>query len=100
MVDAGYGREGRFHVKYDQVRHVTALDNIFHRLDGKGVPPGYQGPLCDAINSSPDGKFRTEYFEGTCHKNGNLHLTFLRRDLLEKFNAIAGRNRLPDQNEA
>jgi len=95
MVDPEYGLVGKFRVKYAQVKHVTALDNIFHRLDGKGVLPGYQGPLCDAINSSPDGKFKTDYFSGTCHKNGNLHLTFLRQDLLDKFNGVAGRNRLP-----
>lgn len=100
MVDPEYGRTGKFRVKYDQTRHVTALDNIFHRLDGKGVPPGYQGPLCDAINTSPDGTFRTEYFAGTCHKNGNIHLTFLRQDLLDKFNEIAGRNRLPEPERA
>ena len=74
-----------------------ALDNIFHRLDGKGVPSGHRGPLVDAINACTEGNntAETPYFKARCFLNRNLHLWFKRQDLLDKFNEIAGRNRLP-----
>lgn len=34
-VQSGYGAKG-YRCNYDAERHVTALDNIFHMLDGKG----------------------------------------------------------------
>ena len=78
-------------------RHLIALDNIFHRLDGKGVPSGHRGPLVDAINACTEGNntAETPYFKARCFLNRNLHLWFKRQDLLDKFNEIAGRNRLP-----
>ena len=76
--------------------HLIALDNIFHLLDGKGTVKGYRGPLIDAIGGCGDaGAGSTDYFEFRCFKNRNLHLTFKRLDLLEKFNAICGRAWLP-----
>jgi len=96
MVEKSVGRS-RFTPVYAQQRHLIALDNIFHRLDGRGVPEGYSGPLVDAINScGADGQGETEFFRFRCFKNGNLHLWFRRLDLLEKFNVLAGRNRLPE----
>lgn len=87
---------GRWRPRYCNQGHVTALDRIFHSLDGAGLPAGHYGPLTEAImEAGPDGKFQTAFFSGKCHKNGNLHLTFLRQDLLDKFNATAGKNRLP-----
>lgn len=81
---------------YDREKHIVALDNIFHRLDGKGMPETHYGPLSSAIRDcGPDGKGRTDYFAFRCFKNRNLHLEFLRPDLLERFNLLAGRNRLP-----
>lgn len=99
MVERGYGK-GKYHAHYDRQSHVTALDNIFHQLDGKGIPTGYNGPLLDAIHESETGQGETEYFRFKCHKNHNLHLEFKRLDLLEKFNQIAGRNRLPNEADA
>lgn len=93
MVERQWG--GGWRPMYQQESHLSALDNIFHMLDGQGFPKGYRGPLCDSIWASQDGKFETDYFVGQCYKNGNLHLEFKRADLLEKFNQIAGRNRLP-----
>lgn len=100
MVEHGYGRD-RWRPRYCNQGHVTALDRIFHALDGAGLPEGHYGPLTEAImEAGADGKFSTAYFSGKCHKNGNLHLTFLRQDLLDQFNATAGKNRLPSPNEA
>jgi len=95
MVERG-GANSRFSPVYANRRHLIALDNIFHRLDGQGVPEGYAGPLVDAINTcGADGQGETEFFRFRCFKNGNLHLWFKRLDLLEEFNTLAGRNRLP-----
>src|SRR5690606_15500029 len=74
--------------------HVTALDNIFHMLDGKGPVKEYKGSLVSAIEASEDGTGETEYFRFRCCKNGNLHLEFKRADLLALFNRIAGKARL------
>lgn len=95
MVNAGY-RAGKFDLNYDRQRHLIALDNIFHLLDGKGCIDGYNGPLVDVIKAAVGGAGETEYFSFKCFKNGNLHLEFKRLDLLQKFNEICGRNRLPD----
>lgn len=92
MVDQWHG--GKFEVKYDRRGHVSALDNIFHCLDGRGSIQGTNGPLCDTIAKS-HGAGETDLFAFKCFKNGNLHLEFKRLDLLEKFNEICGRNRLP-----
>lgn len=87
----------RFRPHYNNEKHLIAIDNIFHRLDGKGVPSGYGGPLVDAIKTCGEGGIgETEYFKFRCFKNGNLHLWFKRRDLLQRFNQTCGRNRLPE----
>lgn len=80
-------------------RHLTALDNIMHMLDGKGQLSGYSGPLVDAIQSKRKHQERTattDYFRAKWFSNGNLHLEFTRQDLLDKFNVICGRNRLAE----
>lgn len=70
---------------------LTALENVFSALDGRGaVTRGYQSDAQMAIEASPDGKWATRYFSGTCHRNGNVHLRFLRLDLLAEFNRRAG----------
>lgn len=76
--------------------HLVSLDSIFHMLDGKGIVKTYSGPLVEGIRSSKDGVGATDYFRFKCCKNGNLHLEFLREDLLSKFNELAGKNRLGD----
>lgn len=50
--------------------------------------------LHDTITNSPDGTGKTDYFRFRCCLNGNLHLEFLRLDLVAKLNAVAGGNRL------
>lgn len=80
-------------------RHLTALDNIMHLLDGKGMVKGYHGPLVDAINGvrankSDDRIAETDYFRAKWFLNGNLHLEFKRQDLLDRFNEINSSNML------
>jgi hypothetical protein len=84
-----------FQVIYDRQQNITALDNVFHALDGKGsIAKSYHGPLTDAIVASQDGTGETEYFKFRCFKNHNLHLTFKRLDLVAKLNQVAGGMRL------
>ena len=68
---------------------LTAMDSIFHALDGKGVLTDHRGPLCSAIIATEGGTGETDYFKFKCYKNGNLHLEFKRLDLLEQFNRVA-----------
>ena len=99
MVERGWPGE-YWRPTHGREKHITALDNIFHRLDGKGMPETHYGPLGSAIRTcGPDGKGRTDYFAFRCFKNQNLHLEFLRPDMLERFNLLAGRNRLPSPDE-
>jgi hypothetical protein len=70
---------------------LTAMENVFSALDGQGAATrGYQSDAQMAIEASQDGKWSTRYFAGTCHRNGNVHLRFLRPDLLAEFNRRAG----------
>ncbi|HCE66872.1 MAG: hypothetical protein A2X82_11670 [Geobacteraceae bacterium GWC2_55_20] len=93
QVEKGWNR-GKFRVNYHRDKQLTALDNVFHMIDGKGPIKSYHGPLYDAITDSPDGTGKTEYFKFRCCINGNLHLEFLKPALVAKLNAIAGGNRL------
>lgn len=82
-----------WYLSYDRKPHVQAIDNIMHILDGKGTIKGYSGPLCEAIESTKGtpGSGETDYFKFRLFENKNIHLTFKREDLLDKFNAICGR---------
>lgn len=93
QVEKGWSR-GKFRVNYHREKYITALDNVFHTIDGKGPIKSYHGPLYDAITDSPDGTGATEYFKFRCCLNGNLHLEFLKPALVAKLNAVAGGNRL------
>lgn len=81
-----------WHVHHTTSARLTALENVFTALDGKGsITKGYYSELETAIRGAgKDGRFETAYFAGRCFRNRNVHLTFKRSDLLAKFNAIAG----------
>lgn len=85
-----------FRVEHDRQKYLTALENVFTALDGNGwINKMHFSALQNAIDAcGPDGVGETEYFAFRCFKNRNLHLTFKRRDLLQRFNAIAGGKRL------
>lgn len=90
VVGSGYG-DARFRVvEYAQSR-LSALESVFRAMDGQGFgTKHYYSDIATAIGASTDGRFETEHFEGRVFKNGNLHLTFRRMDLLAEFNKIAG----------
>jgi len=94
IVSKSYLNGVRFKVNYQREDKITALDRIFHMLDGKGIPRGYKSPLIDAINTSHSGLGETDYFKFSCYENGNLHITFKRLDLLKELNRIGGNGTL------
>ncbi|NUP13239.1 MAG: DUF4942 domain-containing protein [Polyangiaceae bacterium] len=81
---SGYGASPR--------AQLLALETTFQMLDGRGtVAKTNNGLLVDAINGcGKDGRGATEYFAFRACKNGSLHLTMKRLDLLAKLNRIAG----------
>lgn len=91
FVSPGFSR-GKFHVRYGKCQQrLHTLENLFRALDGKGsTGKGYHSDLENAINASEDGMGETEYFKFRACKNGNLHIEFLRSDLLAELNRRAG----------
>lgn len=88
-VERRYGGAG-YHVPYDRQQELTAIDGVFHLLDGRGVMRENKGPLIEAIGASDaSGKGETEYFKFKCFKNRNLHLEFRRLDLVKQLNGLA-----------
>ena len=80
-----------FRVKYYYRPELAALDQVFHMLDGAGIPDGYHSPLIDAINTLPYGETgQTDYFSFQGYKNGNLHVSFKQPNLVKELNRIAG----------
>ena len=64
-------------------------------LDGA---PKVENELKAAICASPNGTGETRWFRFRCFRNGNLHLTFTRPDLVHEINRIGGASglRSPD----
>ncbi len=94
MVDTGW--TGHHRVNHHRHQHLTALENVFSALDGKGsISKGYFSLLQTAIEAAgKQGSGETAYFGFRVFKNGNLHLEILRDDLRARFNQIAGGMRL------
>jgi hypothetical protein len=78
-----------YYVNHNHEQEVTAIDGVFHLLDGKGIMREPRGPLYQAIGNSKDGKGETAYFRFRCFKNCNLHLEFRRLDLVRELNLLA-----------
>lgn len=95
IVESGWAVSGRFQVNHHAEKYLTALENVFTALDGKGqVHKGYRCELSNAIAKSETGEAQTKYFHVRCYRNHNMHLTFLIPELLARFNQIAGGQRL------
>ncbi len=95
MVEPGWSG-GKFKVRYGQSsQQLVATENVFNALAGNGeICKAYQSLLQMAIETAADGEGQTALFRFKAHKNGALHLWFLRADLLARFNQIAGGARL------
>lgn len=87
-VEVGY--RGGFRCNYYWTQELTAIDGIFHLLDGKGIMRENKRPLVNAIDATDrTGRGETEYFRFKCFKNRNLHLEFKRLDLVKQLNGLA-----------
>lgn len=101
MVEPGY-KAGHLHVRYGRSsQQLTALENVFSALDGRGsISKGYHSLLETAVNETPCGEQgETAYFRFRAYRNGNLHVEFKRLDLLKRFNQVAGGRRLKPEAE-
>lgn len=90
-------------VNYRKTQELTALENVFSALDGKGqMTKGWQSDLQMAIEKLPhsgNGRGETEYFRFRACKNGNLHLEFKRMDLVKRLNEVAGGKNLKTKDD-
>jgi hypothetical protein len=91
---------GSWHLSHYVVPELKALERVMMMLDGKGTTTPEDGsPLCDGIRAlgktEKANSFDTDYFHCKAFGNGNLHLYFLRADLLLEFNKVAGGRSLP-----
>ncbi len=69
---------------------INHLEKIMFLLDGK-KPAQHPDRISDLANINKDEKIiETEYLKLKLHKNGNVHVTIKRADLLEKFNQYSG----------
>ena len=87
---------GRLQVNYYHQQDVSNVDKVFHALDGNTeefLQNGYKSILVDAINESP-AKGENKYFSWNGYKNGNLHLTIKRMDLVSSMARILRENTL------
>lgn len=88
-----------FRTNHYNEKYLIALDKVFHMLDGKNMlASSYRSPLVDAINNSEGASVKTDYFFCRMYQNGNMHIEFLRADLVQQFNAIAGGANLKPSN--
>jgi hypothetical protein len=90
MVEKCWGKDGRYRVAYRAEDTARTVETAFRLLDGKGPLKQNCAEFAGVLNSSPNGEGQTEYFRFRSFKNGNLHLWFLRPDLVTEMNAIAG----------
>lgn len=77
-------------------QRLIALESVFSALDGTGeIVKSYYGAIGTIIAAEGfDGEGETPHFKFRVFKNGNMHLWFKRKDLLARFNALAGGARL------
>ncbi len=93
---------GKFSVNHYRRDNLTDMDKVFHLLDGKGVPH-YPGDLVTTMQTAMQAgqdSCTTPYFRIRWFKNGKGHIELLRADLLQQFNAIAGKGLLKREEAA
>lgn len=97
-----FGQGSPFRVRYHREPLMSALEGVFSALDGRGqITKAHYSAISNVIRADGfKGHGKTDYFEFRAYKNGSLHVTVLREDLLARFNQIAGGLRLRPASEA
>jgi hypothetical protein len=75
-------------------KYITALDNVMHLLDGKGVTKHPNNLITLIAGAGRLGACENDYFKCKWFLNRNLHITFKRLDLIERLNQLAGSDKL------
>lgn len=102
IANPGWGDRCSFSVGHYRRDNLMDMDKVFHLLDGKGVPR-YPADLVSTMQTAMaagQDQCTTPYFRIKWFKNGNGHIEFLRLDLLQKFNGIAGKGLLKREEAA
>jgi len=87
---------GHWNYHHDQRARLLDVERVFLMLDGIPVPDAYAGivGVIDGSRSrglSPETfRVENEYFKCDVYLNGNLHVWFKRKDLLQQVNKILG----------
>lgn len=98
IIEYGVISEWDWRINHHRRPNITAIDNAFHLLDGKGVAKHPHTLVC-AIESAMQAGIQTcetPYFRVKWFKNGNIHWEFLRMDLVAALNARTGNRALRD----
>ena len=79
--------------------NLRALGNIMSLLDGHGIQQ-YPDDLCTQLTTAlakvrTGDTVSTPYLLAKPYKNGNMHITFLRPDLVDRLNHLGGNGALP-----
>lgn len=84
----------------DRDQYLVALENVLNSLDGKGsIGKTHRSAISNAmVEQGPHGE--TDLFRYHAYCNRNLHLEFLRPDLLAKLNRLAGGKNLKGERKA
>ena len=82
-------------LSYHDKNKLMDVDRIFHFLDGNMAAfydKSYNSELVDSLQYNSHGE--TKYFQWRSYRNGNLHLSFKRKDLVSELNRACSTNRL------
>jgi len=85
-------RRPTVHISYRSYasEQLNDIDRVFKILDGKKHTPRTLELACNAAfaDESNPNRYSDDYYEIRGYRNGNLHITFKRQDLLDKANRI------------
>lgn len=87
---------GKMQVSYFYQKELSNVDKVFHAMDGNVgsyLNNGYKSELVDSVNTSPE-EGETKYFSWKGYKNGNLHLTLKRMDIVEEMSRMMRSNEM------
>jgi len=91
---------GGMEIHHDRKHRLRNIDTALCLLAGIGIPKTFWGTIVDAVEKKNDERngremhATTDYYDIRWYRNGHMHLTFLRADLVAKWNRMAGAHQL------